>query len=109
MSLNGASGTLLRARLAQHGSLYRTNVLLSLVMTVQHFRRAPTGAYDTGILRHRLARLSPTGPHGQCYLILPGLVAPLGLFHTILVLLPDFTCEQTLCFNDVTRTSKLQV
>ncbi|KIJ97977.1 hypothetical protein K443DRAFT_223823 [Laccaria amethystina LaAM-08-1] len=60
MSSNGAPCTLLRTRLAQHCFLYRPNVLLSFVMTVQRFRRAPTGACNTGsYAAHRLARLPP--------------------------------------------------
>ena len=67
ISLNRTSGTLLRARFAQHGFFYQANVLLSLVMCAV-LPKSAHGSMRHYILRHYLARLPP---HGQRYLILP--------------------------------------
>ena len=60
ISLIRTSGTLLRARLAQHGSLYQANVLSSLVMCMPCSRRAPTGACDTIFYATILPGFPPT-------------------------------------------------
>ena len=107
ISLIRTSGTLLRARLAQHGSLYQANVLSSLVMCMPCSRRAPTGACDTIFYATILPGFPPR----------PALPypAPRGRFHTVLLvlLLPDFAYKQTLCINDVgvlqVRGPRLQV
>ena len=107
ISLNRTSSTLLRARFAQHGSIYQANVLLSLVMCMPCSRRAPTGACDTIFYATILPGFPPR----------PALPypAPRGRFHTVLLvlLLPDFAYKQTLCINDVgvlqIRGPRLQV